>query len=99
MDALAIAISILEDPYIAQGEAKTVFLLGFFLLICEASMTHIGLVWITEKMESAPSDWFLWAASFGLSTYNIFSKWAFLGSTQEPERTRTALTEAVESLA
>ena len=45
--------------------ARTVFLLGFFLLVCEASMTHIGLVWITEKMESAPSDWFLWIASFG----------------------------------
>ena len=78
--------------------ARVVFSLGVFLLIIEASMTHIGLAWITEKMSSIPPDWFLWLASFGLSLYNIFSKWGFLGNA-EKKADPSILRTAVENLA
>lgn len=50
--------------------------LGVFLVLIEAGMTHQGLAWLDNRKDLAP-DWALWVASFGLSVFNVFSLYTF----------------------
>jgi hypothetical protein len=39
-------------------------------------MTHQGLAWLDARKDLGP-DWALWAVSFGLSFFNVFSLYTF----------------------
>jgi hypothetical protein len=61
--------------------------LGLVLVAIEAGMTHAGLAWLDARKDLGP-DAALWAVSFGLSAFNVFSLYAFardLKKTQKPE--------------
>jgi hypothetical protein len=50
--------------------------LGAVLVLIEAAMTHQGLAWLDARKDLGP-DWALWAVSFGLSFFNVFSLYTF----------------------
>jgi hypothetical protein len=50
--------------------------LGLVLVMIEAAMTHQGLAWLDARKDLGP-DWALWAVSFGLSFFNVFSLYTF----------------------
>ena len=62
--------------------------LGLVLVLIEAGMTHQGLVWLDARKDLAP-DWALWAVSFGLSVFNVFSLYTFARDMKASKKVET----------
>lgn len=71
-----------------------VLALGLFFLAVDATLTHMGLLWLMAEHPGIFSPAFAWPISIGLALVNTGVKWAYLADSEPPETDADIATSA-----